>query len=65
MITLYRPSNYFSPRAPSFSGRSIDTKPIDVENGAVYREIDTGRVYRYDAENKRWHEGRRKQFDNT
>ena len=65
MITLYRPSNYSSPRAPSFSGRSIDTKPTDVENGAVYREIDTGRVYRYDAENKRWYESRRKQFDNT
>lgn len=58
MITLYRPSNYVSPRAPSFSGRSIDTKPMDVENGAVYREIDTGRVYRYDAENKRWYEGK-------
>lgn len=58
MITLYRPSYYVSPRAPSFAGRSIDTKPMDVENGAVYREIDTGRVYRYDAENKRWYEGK-------
>lgn len=58
MITLYRSSNYISPRAPSFAGRSIDTKPTDVENGAVYREIDTGRVYRYDAENKRWYEGK-------
>lgn len=58
MITLYRLSYYDAPRAPSFSGRSIDTKPTDVENGAVYREIDTGRVYRYDAENKRWYEGK-------
>ena len=33
-------------------GRSIYTKPTDVENGASYIEIDTGRVYRYDKENK-------------
>ena len=36
MITLYRPSNYAAPRASEFIGRSIDTKPIDVENGSIY-----------------------------
>lgn len=56
MITLYRPSNYSSPRAPSFSGRSIDTKPTDVENGSRFTEIDTGRKYCFDAENKQWYE---------
>ena len=54
MITLYRPANYNNPRAPEFTGRSIDTKPTNVENGASYKEIDTGRVYRYDKENNRW-----------
>lgn len=57
MITLYRPSGYRTPRAPIFSGRSIDSKPINVENGATYYEIDTGRTYRYDADNNRWMEG--------
>lgn len=56
MITLYRPNGFEAPRAPSFSGRSIDTKPIDVENGARFTEIDTGRKYCFDAENKKWHE---------
>ena len=58
MITLYRPANYNNPRASEFTGRSIDTKPNDVENGAMYKEIDTGRVYRYDKENNRWIEGK-------
>lgn len=56
MITLYRSSNYSSPRAPSFAGRSIDTKPTDVENGSRFTEIDTGRKYCFDAENKQWYE---------
>ena len=54
MITIYRPANYNNPRAPEFTGRSIDTKPTNVENGASYKEIDTGRIYRYDKENNRW-----------
>lgn len=54
MITQYRPSYYQAPRAPSFAGRSIDDKPLNVENGSTFKEIDTGRVYRYDAENNIW-----------
>ena len=54
MITLYRPSGYDSPRASSFAGRSIDDKPLDVENGSEFKEIDTGRVFRYDKENNLW-----------
>lgn len=54
MITQYRPSYYQSPRAPSFAGRSIDDKPLNVENGSTFKEIDTGRVYRYDEENNIW-----------
>ena len=54
MITLYRPSGYDSPRASSFAGRSVDDKPLDVENGSTFKEIDTGRVFRYDKENNLW-----------
>lgn len=54
MITQYRPSYYQSPRASAYCGRSIDTKPIHVENGSTFKEIDTGRVFRYDKENNIW-----------
>ena len=54
MITQYRPSNYQSPRASSFAGLSVDDKPLDVENGSSFKEIDTGRVFRYDKENNLW-----------
>ena len=54
MITLYRPSGYDSPRASCYTGRSIDDKPLNVENGSAFKEIDTGRVFRYDAENNIW-----------
>ena len=54
MITQYRPSYYQSPRASSFAGCSVDDKPLDVENGSIFKEIDTGRVFRYDKENNIW-----------
>lgn len=54
MITLYRPSGYDSPRASSFAGLSVDDKPLDAENGSSFKEIDTGRVFRYDKENNLW-----------
>lgn len=57
MITLYRAAYQTTPRARDILGRDIDTKPTDVENGATYREINTGRVYRFDAEHKIWYEG--------
>lgn len=59
MITLYRPANYTILRASEFTGRSIDYKPTNAENGATYTELDTGRVYRFDAENKIWIEGKK------
>ena len=59
MITLYRPSGYDSPRASSFAGRSVDDKPLDVENGSSFKEIDTGRlfrskIYKYNETNNEW-----------
>lgn len=58
MITLYRAAYQDTPRARSLSGKSTDTKPLDVENGSVFQEIDTGKIYRFDAENKTWYEGK-------
>ena len=54
MITLYRPSGYDSPKVSSFAGRSVDDKPLDAENGSSFKEIDTGRIFRYDKENNLW-----------
>lgn len=37
-------------------GLSGDTKPIDVKNGSVFMEMDTGKVSIFDEENKKWYE---------
>ena len=40
-----------------FRGLSTDEKPIDrVGNGSVFIEIDTGKVFMFDEENKEWKE---------
>ena len=37
--------------------RSTDTKPTeDVLNGSVLHEIDTGKTFKFDQENKTWEE---------
>ena len=56
MITQYRPAYYDNPRASPLSGLSTDPKPTDVENGARYEEIDTGKTFCFDKENKAWYE---------
>lgn len=56
MITQYRPAYYDNPRASTLSGLSTDAKPTDVENGARYEEIDTGKTFCFDKENKAWYE---------
>ena len=60
MFTLYRPAFYDNPRAAILGGTDEDTKPMDCENGAAFIENNTGRVYRFDAENKIWYKGRLK-----
>ena len=40
-----------------YNGLSTDTKPTDgVRNGSVFIEIDTGKRYLFDEENKEWNE---------
>lgn len=50
-------TQHYKPNIPaSFFCTSSDTKPTDCENGSMLHEIDTGKVYRFDAENLVWHE---------
>jgi len=37
-------------------GLSTDEKPVNVGNGSIYIEIDTGKILMFDAENKQWKE---------
>ena len=44
-----------------FSGNSEDTKPTEngerlVDNGSVFIEVDTGKIFFYDLENEEWKE---------
>ena len=57
MVTLYRPAGFDNSRASIWNGLSTDDKPLEVENGSEYYAIDTGKIYRFDAENQTWYEG--------
>ena len=35
-------------------GLSTDTKPLDEPNGSKFVEMDTGKLYLYDAEGEEW-----------
>ena len=50
MVSLYRAAYQSQPRALSYSGVSTDEKPINIENGSWFIEIDTGDIYRYDGQ---------------
>lgn len=44
-----------------FSGNSEDTKPTEdgtrkVDNGSIFIEVDTGKIFLYDLENEQWEE---------
>ena len=62
MITLYRAAYQVESRAVEFFGTSTDEKPTQtpggevLDNGAYFTEIDTGNVYRFDAENILWYQ---------
>lgn len=66
MISIYKNRNLVSTegeevKSVEFRGLSTDIKPDKigdkyVNNGAIFVEIDTGKVYLYDAENKQWRE---------
>jgi len=37
-----------------YTGLQADTKPLGVPNGSMFLEMDTGKLYRFDAENQTW-----------
>lgn len=41
-------------RPHTYYGLSTDEKPLDANNGSKYIEMDTGKVYLYDAEGAEW-----------
>lgn len=66
MISLYKIDNtkvkpdkdYIS---VELRGLSTDTKPIElngkvIDNGSIFIEIDTSKIYFYDLQNKQWKE---------
>ena len=51
MITTINEKTY------EFRGLSTDEKPIErVGNGSIFIEIDTGKVFIFDEQNKTWRE---------
>lgn len=60
MITVFRKydiSTSNNDKEIELRGLSTDTKPTnDIANGTTFIEIDTGKIYLYDAENELWKE---------
>lgn len=66
MISIYeksntRTNNEGDTKELEFRGLSTDEKPVeigdkDISNGSVFIEIDTGKIYFFDLENKEWKE---------
>lgn len=60
-ITYRKVQDYDSDWNPIYEihgfGLSTDTKPTEgVGNGSAFLEMDTGKIYFYDAENTTWRE---------
>lgn len=58
MITIYRKEGAIKDKQEvELRGLSTDTKPDEnVENGTLFIEMDTGKIYMYDLENEEWKE---------
>lgn len=59
MITILKKSDTNikdNEREIEMRGLSTDNKPIEAANGTVFIEIDTGKLYMFDAENSQWKE---------
>lgn len=58
MITIYRENGIVEGKGElEYRGLSTDTKPTEnVNNGSVFIEIDTGKMFLYDQQNSLWKE---------
>ena len=60
-ITSYKQTTY-NKEEHRFNGHtegtclSTDTKPTNWDGGSILLEIDTSKVYMYDAQNEQWRE---------
>lgn len=56
MVTVTRIGGQVEPRVSEIRGLSTDVKPISDElfNGSEYYEMDSKKLFLYDAENKQW-----------
>ena len=54
MISLDRASYQVQPRYAEYAGLSTDVKPVEVDNGDEFQEINTGFVYKFDETNGEW-----------
>lgn len=64
MVSIYQNSNTITnnegeAKALEFRGLSTDTKPVKLDNetianGSVFIEMDTQKVFFFDAENEEW-----------
>ena len=60
MVTLQKIGSNYNYKCLTITGLSTDKKPIgeidkiSITNGSVFKEIDTGREYNYDAETQVW-----------
>ena len=61
MITLYKAAYQTKILVSEFCGLSTDEKPLvygengaSIENGSIFHEIDSGDIYKFDAENQLW-----------
>ena len=57
MITIYRKEGAVKDKQEiELRGLSTDNKPTNVENGTIFIEINTGKIYMFDAVSKTWKE---------
>lgn len=56
MISLDRASYQVQPRYAEYAGLSTDVKPVEVDNGDEFQEINTGKVYKFDIDTAQWYE---------
>ena len=59
MVTVSSPSQTDGKIKYDFDGKSTDTKPTlteypDMKNGSSYMEMDTKKLYMWDADNEQW-----------
>lgn len=47
--------NPYPRRANQYVGISTDTKPMDAPNASIFYEMDTRKMFLFDADNKQWH----------